>query len=282
MNYCGVDQTPFDQRRQGLGADTSRRERFRQERVLRFDGAYRSKAENHSVGRNQAVVELLCYLSLLSNANAIAQTAAITWDKAHVQSISASTGGQVGAHALPCQILIAGQRPSEIALPREFDGDKLRHNLRQLFGKVTVLPKIFNMADSRAEDNCLRGSLVAACISVISETKPAQRSAGVLRRGKGLDHGMIELTRSALPAAVRGAGIDHDAVRAAYTVWSNQARAAFGRTITVVEQRGSVMAGEDVSDEVIYILERYRDSLKRRPAKLGDRQMYDLEESLWA
>ncbi|RMF91951.1 MAG: hypothetical protein D6736_04290 [Nitrospinota bacterium] len=281
MNSCDVVQLPFHQKsRRSLGREVTRTERFRQEQVQRFDFLYRIKAANHSTGRNEAVAELLCYLSLLRNAGTIRQQAVVQWDKAHVQSISASQSGQVGAHALPCQILIDGQRPSDLLLADVLDRESIRHRLRMLFGKVTVLPKIFNITDSRAEDNCLRGALVEACETVIRETQPVQRSAGVLRRGVGLNYGEIELTRGDRPEAA-GVGIDHAAVQSAYQVWCERARETFDRTIAVVEARGATMAGQDVSGEVIYILGQYRDSLTRLPAILNDQRMYRLEEHLW-
>jgi hypothetical protein len=281
MSNCGVDQVTFNQKRKSLGAEVTRTERFRQEKVQRFDSEYRMKASNHSTGRNEAVAELLCYLSLLRTSNDIPQQAAVNWDRAHVQSVKASQGGNVGAHVLPCQILIAGQRPSDIIPNNVLNRSKIQNGLRLLFGKVTVLPKVFNIADSRAENNCLRGSLVAACESVIRETKPVQRTAGVLRRGVGANYGEIQLKAADLPAAGQTVGVDHNAVKNAYEVWRREARATFDRTIRAVRQTGATSDGEDVSEQVIYILERYRESLNQSPAKLMDRMMYQLMEELW-
>jgi hypothetical protein len=280
MIHCDVFQIPFNLNRRSLGRAVAERERFGQEKVERFDSAYRVKAREHSTGRNRSVATLLCYLSLLRTAKAIRQHADVNWDKAHYQVFSASEGRDA-AHVLPCQIMIDSRRPSDISPPALLNGEKLKNGLKELFAKVTSLPKVFNVADSRAENHCLRGALIHACVAAINETQPLNRIAGVLKRGKGLNYGENQLTLQDRPEAAE-VGIDCKAVRKAYQVWIEKAREAFDRTIAAVEARGATVYGKDAKDEVIYILERYRESLDQPPAMLTDNVMFDLEEDLWA
>jgi hypothetical protein len=90
VNLCDISQVPQGLKRRGLGRETTQSERFRQEKIQRFDADYRIKARNHSVGRNEAASELLCYLSLLRNAKAIPEHAVLGWDRAHYQTFKAS------------------------------------------------------------------------------------------------------------------------------------------------------------------------------------------------
>lgn len=279
MNLCDISQVPQGLKRRGLGRETTQSERFRQEKIQRFDSDYRIKARSHSVGRNEAVSELLCYLSLLRNAKAIPEHAVLAWDRAHYQAFRASEGRNA-AHVLPCQLLIDGANPTGLAVPPFLDGNKIRYALAELFGKVTSLPKVFNVSDSRAEDHCLRGAFVQACEYVIGHTQPIHRQAGVLKRGVGLNYGEIQLSVNDRPAAA-SVGIDHGAVRTAYEIWNQGARAAFGRAIAAVEAKGATVDGQDASDEVIYVLEQYRANLTQLPAKMTDPMMFRLEESLW-
>ena len=283
MDDCGIDLAGFGGPRRSLGADHTRYERFRQEQVLRFDGAYRLKAKEHSTGRNRAVADLLCYLSLLTTTGTINPGDPIEKVRAEEQSLKASMAGQVSAHVLPCRLLINGKLPFDMTPPSAINAQKVNQALKEdVFGKCTVLPKVFNIADSRAENNCLRGALAAAAQSVIAGTKAQSSEAGVLRRGTGLEHGTIELSRSDLPKEAQSYGIDPQAVLAAYDVWVKAAGAAFGRTISIVQLRGSTMDGDDVSEDVIYILRRYQDSLSEQPAVLDERQIHKLMEGLWA
>ncbi len=160
MNHCDISQVPRGLRRRGLGHETTQAERFRQETIRRFDADYRIKAGNHSAGRNEAVAELLCFVSLLRNANSLRQHASVNWDRAHHQAFKASAGRNA-AHVLPCQILIDGSDPTSVPMPPFLDGCRIRRALKELFGKVNSLPKVFNATDSRAEDHCLRGALIA-------------------------------------------------------------------------------------------------------------------------
>ena len=123
------------------------------------------------------VAELLCYLSFMRTLNDIPVGAAVNWDKAHVQAIRGSLESNA-AHALPCQILVSSQYPWFWVKSKYIDQEHLRTSLRQIFGRVWILPKAFNLADCVAEANCLRGALVAACDKVIRDSRKREPSAG--------------------------------------------------------------------------------------------------------
>src|SRR5262245_10380397 len=143
MNYCDTSQRPHGLSRRGLGRDLERSEQFRQETVQRFEALFRTGAGEHSTGRNRAVAELLCYLSLMRSANAIRPQADVDWDRAHYYTFHASEGRQA-AHVLPCQLLIDNRRPSDIVPPAFLSAPKLQSALRELFARETSLGKVFN------------------------------------------------------------------------------------------------------------------------------------------
>ncbi len=264
--------------RRAVARGVARRETFRQKIVQRFDAGYLIKAQDHSAGRNSAVARLLAFLSFLRNLNVLRANAVVEWDRAHLQAIKGDSVSDA-AHRLPCQIWIDRQFPWELAAKQNVLTPTLATELRSLFGDVWALPKVFNAADSVAESNCLRGALVDACASVILNTKPIVRQAGVLKRGAGLDHGTILLTIDDVPNP--SAGIDSSAVAAAYAVWTARSIAAFRRAVEDVRQNGRSVDGEDHSDDVIYILERYIRFAAGAPSLFSGSNLFKLEESLW-
>ena len=71
----------------------------------------------------------------------------------------------------------------------------------------------------------------------------------------GLNYGEIELAAS--DVSNPGAGIDTAAVAGAVRTWLTASKAAFGRALEYVNANGASSMGQDVTDDVIYILERY-------------------------
>lgn len=275
---CG-EQFRMPGRRLTVGPGVAATERFRQKRVQRFDADYLIKAQNHSAGRNEAAAHLLALLSFLRNLQAIRADAAVEWDRAHVQAIKGDRYNDA-AHRLPCQILIDRRYPWDLNPGPDVNMAGFVAGFRARFGDVWTLPKVFNAADSIAEASCLRGALVDACRSVVSNSKPKQRQAGVLKRGVGLNYGEI-LLRTA-DVAQPGAGIDRKAVGDAYLVWTNGSTAAFRRAAETVQSNGTTVLGQDCTDEVIYILERYIRFAADPPSLFSGNQLERLEESLWA
>jgi hypothetical protein len=287
MLECSEGKVPTPGRRRSLGADVTRRENFRQKRVERFDEHYLIKARTHSAGRNEGVAELLCYLSFMRNLGDISADASVNWDKAHVQAIKGRIDSNA-AHALPCQVLISRQYPWNLVRSTLIHTEHLRSGLRELFGRVWILPKAFNLADCIAESTCLRRALVAACQKVLEDTKPIERGGGVLKRGVGgwqaghkePSFGMIQLRTSDIHGGAKG-GIHGDAVHAGFKEWRTQAADAFERAMKKVEEDGVTYDEVDYTDDVLYILAKYKESLDVPPAKLGAAQISRLEQSLW-
>ena len=258
-----------------MGAQVTRMENFRQKQVQRFDSMYMTRARNHNIGRNEAVVELICYLSFLRNLSDIPQGAQVAASGAHIHAIRGG-GPDVGAHCLPCQIVVVGQVPWVLVRSQLIDATKLKSDLQHLFRRGNLLPKVFNVADKWAEDNCLVGALVRACQVAIDSTRPVHREGGVLKQVGGT----IVLWLKDRPAAAT-AGVDRNAVKDAYAVWKQQAQNAYETALARVSAEGASCDGADVTDDVIYILSKYREGLHDPPAKLLGSNIAKLEEDLW-
>jgi hypothetical protein len=271
---CG-QQFRLSGRRRTVGPGVATQETFRQKIVERFDADYLIKAREHSAGRNNATARLLALLSFLRNLGAIPAACQVEWDRAHVQAIRGDEYSDA-AHHLPCQILVDRRFPWELTAEEQVDIPGIILELRKLFGDVWVLPKEFNAADSIAEANCLRGALVAACSLAISSTKPIRREAGVVKRG-----GAGEILLATEELLKPTAGIDHKAVTEAYNMWRANSTAAFRRAIDDVRANGTTVRGEDRTDEVVYILERYIRFADVRPSLFSGNNLARLEESLW-
>lgn len=165
-------------RRRSLGAAKRKYEEFRQKEVERFDSLYSAKAANHTAGRNQALAELLCCLSLLRSLGDIGRRQPLlTWSKAQVGSVAGTTA-EPAAHCLPCQLWIDNAKPWDIVHSPLVNRSELTKCMEEIFGHETILPLAFNLADSLSEKNCLRGALVIACEYVIANTNVRERQAG--------------------------------------------------------------------------------------------------------
>jgi len=265
---CEAEKLPFLGKRRSLGAEITRREQFRQKQIERFDSAYRIKAVDHSAGRNESVAELLCIISLLKNVGDIPGNSTMAWSAAQRQAIRGDRMSDA-AHCLPCQILINGSVPSAFVKAEGLDSRYLKQELDALFGKVTVLPKPFNLADSLAEASCLRASLVHACQTILRGTK--NTGPRNIRRAVGFEPNMLET----IPT-----GVDQKAMRTAYELWVQESARAFKRAAERANLEG-VTYGEDYTEDVIYILEKYRALVSVEPAIFSNDNVGRLESSMW-
>jgi hypothetical protein len=273
---CG-SQVRLPGNRKRVGQGIAQTETFHQKVVQRFDADYLFKVREHSAGRNRAVSQLLAIFSFLRNYGVISAGARVDWDRAHVQAIKGDPSSDA-AHNLPCQVLINGRFPWQLVVGQDIKVQRIVSELRSIFGAVYVTPKIFNAADSLAEANCLRGALVAACGEVIAKSKPVRREYGVLKRGVGVNYGEILLQTSDL--ANPGAGIDAGAVAAAFQTWLKESRAAFNRALDAVRENGALSMGKDVTDDVVYILERYANATLSTAAPVSS-CWSQMEQSFW-
>ena len=275
VGSCGERKADVARRR-SLGAAKRKYEEFRQKEVERFDSLYSAKAANHTAGRNQALAELLCCLSLLRSVGDIGRRQPLlTWSKAQVGSVAGTTA-EPAAHCLPCQLWIDNAKPWDIVHSPLVNRSELTKCMEEIFGHETILPLAFNLADSLSEKNCLRGALVMACEYVIANTNVRERQAGVLKRS---GDGTILLTVADRPGAAR-AGIDHQAVKDGYGVWQRQAAAAFAAAQEEAEG-GVFHSGTDYTADVLYILGKYEQSLSKVPPRASDEWMWKFENNLW-
>ncbi len=273
---CGDKQADAP-RRKAPGAAVRKYEDFRQKDVQRFDSLYSVKAADHSAGRNQALAHLLSCMSLMRSLGDVARPQPVlTWSKAQVVTVF-GTKITPAAHCLPCQLWIDNVKPWDLVHSTLVDQSKLSKILKdEIFGHETILPLAFNLADSLSEANCLRGALVAACEYAIAHTKPLQRQGGILKRSGA---GEILLTVEERPGAAN-AGVDHPAVKAGYEVWRKQAAAAFAAARE--EARGGVQYKDtDYTADVLYILDKYEQSLSKIPPRASDQWMWSFENDLW-
>lgn len=279
-------------------------EDFRQKTVEHFDNLDRLAAR-HCAGRNAAVVEVLCYLNLLRNAGALKDRASVKPVKvdragARYQATRGSRAlDQQAAHCLPCQVLIGRRDPSQLT-----HDQRTRLALRDLFGKVTVLPSCFNRADIAAERyreaDGMVAAFVKACEAVVHGPRSATAPVRKTYRHTGERFGEL-YTRDVWP-------LNRDLVKYAYhRVWQPNALTAFELAVAQKElqaprlpraedftshdprygvvidlealedQRAKVTPKQEDVNEVIWILEKYIDKHAVEPSKLLDSQMAALE-----
>lgn len=164
------DRSRFDDQTAEAGQFTESLERFRSERQL---------AQDHVIGRNRRVAELLCYLSLLRGQVPALGTAKVACRAAWYQDYSATAGNQA-AHYMPGQIVLSAagavnQDPSHFAANPD-----TRRAIGALFSAVQDLPANFNKADTYVEQFTrpgLKKILAETCRQVLS--KPPQASGKV-------------------------------------------------------------------------------------------------------
>ena len=244
-------------------------EEFRQKTVERFESTPQQVA-NHCIGRNAAVVEVLCYLSLLRNAGAIQSTAVVSSRGAHLQAFKGSSD-RPAAHCLPCQILINGRSPAEFLTNQQ---TKLAIN--SLFGKCTLLPLAFNHADSAAEGNGLINAFVRACEEVIRS--PASGARGINRQKvrHAYDNVWSPLARQGYMAAI--------AQKRSVAAPLPKVERGVGLEYGMIDLKKLQKEWEAITDkdehvnEVIWILEKYIENLAVEPSKLLDYKMSELEK----
>jgi hypothetical protein len=144
-------------------------ERFRSEKNL---------AQDHVIGRNRRVGELLCQLSLIQGHGLLPANARVSCRAARFQDYE-SSGDLEAAHYLPGQVLIArpGQKERD---PSCYVNDPSTKNaIGALFSRVQNLPVDFNKADSYVEQYTkpgLKAILAAVCQRVIRDQRQVASS----------------------------------------------------------------------------------------------------------
>jgi hypothetical protein len=253
-------------------------EHFRQNVVRRFTNFDRD-AQNHVIGRNQAVAQVLGYLSLLHNAGAFPDGSRIVPSGARWQSLGGSkAAGTEGAHCLPCQILVVPPGSGPGLDPSDLPGlgRAVREGIRAEFAHVTSLPAVFNSADVVAE-RCRPAGLCEAFANA------CQRVAGGPRRAR--EHRLAYRPNSPMEGEFRDVwSIDRGAVREAYRgAWVPGAQRAYESAMDEVEANrlAQYLGPLHRTAEPALIMEVLNAYMKhhaaQEPSKLLDAQMDDLE-----
>jgi hypothetical protein len=255
-------------------------ENFRQNVVQRFMNFDRD-AQNHVVGRNQSVAQVLGYLNLLFNAGLIPEGSQIVPGGARWQSLGGSRpNGTEGAHCLPCQILVIPPDASKGIDPSDLPGlgPAVRQGIRTEFAHVTSLPVLFNSADVIAEQ-CRPAGLREAFAGAVQEVIRGRRRPKENRLFRGPnDLGAGEFRDVWL--------IDRDAVRRAYwSAWVPRAEMGYEAALDEVEnnQLARYLGPLRRTAEPALIMEVLNAYLKhhraQEPSKLRDAQMDELERA---
>jgi hypothetical protein len=255
-------------KRSSPGRGIKQYEEFRQKKVQRFESSL-SQVENHSIGRNTTVVEVLCYLSLLRNNDAVPSEAPITGSAAAFQSFTGAVD-RPAAHCLPCQILIDGVSPAEYV-----KDNNTRVEINSLFGKCTLLPLVFNHADSAAEPKGLIDAFVQASETVIRAPAMPKKVVDRQKVCEAYDTVWRPLAEQAysaaiiqkrstaapLPKVVRGVGLEYGMI-----------------DLEKLEQQWEAVTGKQENvNEVIWILEKYIEGLAIKPTALSERNITEIE-----
>ncbi|NLI80261.1 MAG: hypothetical protein GX443_01035 [Deltaproteobacteria bacterium] len=261
----------MSQVRSSPGPGVRKVENFRQKRVERFESSL-AQVSNHCAGRNTAVAEVLCFLSLLRNSGRIPAGATVSSSGARFQSIKGAAESPA-AHCLPCQIYVNGRDPSTLT-----SNSQAALAIRSCFGKCTLLPLAFNHADSAAESNGLIQAFEQACREVISAEAGSYGRIDRERVRHAYDAVWCPLARQAyraalsqkgsgkapLPRVVRGIGMEYGMIDLE----------------SLERQRAEISEKQVHLNEVLWILQQYLVKLHVRPTALEDRRMSEME-SLW-
>ena len=253
-------------------------ENFRQNIVQRFTNFDRD-AQNHVIGRNQSVAQVLGYMNLLYNAGLIPNDAQIVPSGARWQSLGGSRLEAIeGAHCLPCQLLVIPPGGSQGIDPSDLPGltQAVREGIRTEFAHVTNLPALFNSADVVAEQcrpTGLREVFASTCQQVVHGPRRARENR------------LVRGPQDAMSGEFRDVWqIDRDAVRRAYRdTWVPRAEMTYERAMDEVEgnRLTQYLAPFHRSAEPALVLEVLNAYLKhhraQEPTKLRDDQMDALE-----
>jgi hypothetical protein len=255
-------------------------ENFRQNVVRRFMNFDRD-AQNHVIGRNQSVAQVLGYLNLIYNAGLLPEGSQVVPSGARWQSLGGSKpDGIEGAHCLPCQLLVIPPGGSGGIDPSDLPGlsEAVRRGIRTEFAHVTSLPSLFNSADVVAEQ-CrpagLREAFAAAGLEVIRGRRRAR------------EHRLFRGPNDLLDGKFRDVWlIDREVVRRSYrTVWATRAEMAYEAALDEVEnnQLARYLGPLGRAAEPALIMEVLTAYLKhhgaQEPSKLLNAQMDELERT---
>lgn len=169
------DRSRFDDPTAEAGQFTESVGHFRSEKQL---------AQDHVIGRNRRVAELLCYLSLLRGHVPALGTAKVSCRAAWYQDYNATAGNQA-AHYMPGQIVLSvpgavNKDPSHFATSPD-----TQRAIGALFSAVQDLPANFNKADTYVEQFTrpgLKKILADTCWQVLAKSPQVPSKVGAAVR----------------------------------------------------------------------------------------------------
>ena len=262
--YLRKDQT---MNRKSPYPGARRYEDFRQKSVERFQN-YSRYAKNHIIGRNGSLVDLLCHLSVLRNAGVTDRHAGMSARGARYQETrGAKAMQQQAAHCLPRQLLVNGRDPSSMMV-----SSVAQHELRRLFGKVTVAPRCLNTADSYSEQaaNGLVAAFLQTCHGVINCARQGNAPVEKLFRHDGQRFG--ELYHQDVWPINR-----EQIVTVLQQIWVPKALRAYESASEVIVRANREEINGDPSDDVLYVLEKYGQHHLMIPSRLRENVVSNIE-----
>jgi hypothetical protein len=238
--------------------------RFNQVTVLRFTSNV-AKAVGHSNSRNDRVVQVASFFSLIRNNAPNLTSAAVMIEKAKTQMFRSPDGYQA-AHYLPGQLTIQSGLPW-LFLPTT----NARQQLEHLFADVEHLPAAFNKADSAAEAKGLCETFRAVGEMILRDPLPPRK--GTINRNI--------VRRVYYELWVAGASKSYSDAFAQKSMVSEVPpleRDADGNLLNISERSTADWSREDEAQ----ILLRYREALRTPPPSLGDGKMAEIERTVQA
>lgn len=196
----------------------------------RLTGSDQEIAITHETNRQSTVKSILVHTFFLAKFGYLQGT--LTAKAASAQYLMA-TGPNNAAHCTPAQILCGGRTLQSLIT----NSDSLDLEIENLFGTTDIIPRKFNLADSRAEENGLCDALAAAC-NAIANT------------GRTMRFGQVEQI--------------HPKLEEAYRIYKNQGQMAIRNAIArqnTMMNDGAQLKGV-TRQEIVDILNTYNDTLR--------------------
>jgi len=229
-------------RSSSLGTKTELARLLTQERIT---GTDEEIAVVHETNRQSTIKEILVHVFLMSKFQYFKSMLDV--QKAENQYFT-STDDDQAAHCAPGQI-VCGGLPIQKLIKRSVDLEMI---VECLFSKTDGIHFRFNQADSRAEGNGLRRAFGQAC-------SEAARAGQFARFNRAFEF--------------------YHYIETAYTMYKTQGLQAIDTAIQ--KQRQATDPLKDVTrEEIIFILEKYRDTLESSSPSLDTVQAL-FPEDLW-
>jgi hypothetical protein len=236
--------------------------RFNQIDVVRLTNDV-SKALGHSNSRNDHVVQVASFFSLIRNTTPNVASAGVVIEAAQRQMFRSPDGYQA-AHYVPGQIKIQSGLPWSL-LPTA----TARQRLEYLFADVEHLPAAFNKADSAAEEKGLCETFRRVGEAILRDPLTPRKGA--------INRDLVRRIYSELwvPGATKSYN-DAFAQKSMASEVPDLERDQDGNLLNVSERSTADWSRENEAE----ILLRYREALRTSPSSLEDGKMAEIERTI--